>query len=120
MGITDGQLRSFIKSFMGFGDHHVMLKEVTKLSLTLEAKPQTTIAMVEFVVIDAFSPYNALLGHCHNGFSLDLDDHKNKWSRHRSFLYGCDQSPEMHVLKLGTEIPNLKQHNWSTELIWKF
>ena len=52
---------------------------------------------------------------CHNGFLLDLDDHKNKWSRHRSFLYGCDRSPEMYVLKLGIEIPNLKQHNWSTE-----
>ena len=49
----------------------------------------------------------------------DLDDHKNiKWSRHRSFLYGCDRSPEVHVLKLGIEIPNLKQHNWSTKLIW--
>ena len=44
---------------------------------------------------------------CHNDFPLDLDDHKNKWSRHRSFLYRCDQSPGMHVLKLGTEIPNL-------------
>ena len=45
------------------------------------------------------------------GFPLDLNDLKNKWSRHRSFLYGCDRSPEMHVLKLGIEIPNLKQHN---------
>ena len=44
---------------------------------------------------------------CHNGFPLDLDDLKNKWSRHRSFLYGCDRSPGIHVLKLGTEIPNL-------------
>ena len=32
---------------------------------------------------------------CHNGFSFDLDDHKNKWSRHRSFLYGGDWSPGM-------------------------
>ena len=39
---------------------------------------------------------------------------KVKWSRHRSFLYGCDRSPWMHVLKLGTEIPNLKQNHWST------
>ena len=54
---------------------------------------------------------------CHNGSPLDLDDHKNKWSRHRPFLYGCDQSLGMPVLKLGIEIPNLKQHNWSTELI---
>ena len=29
-----------------------------------------------------------------------------KWSRHRSFLYGCDRSPGAYVLKLGTEIPN--------------
>ena len=36
------------------------------------------------------------------------------------FLFWCDRSPGMHVLKLGIEIPNLKQHNWSTELIWKF
>ena len=43
---------------------------------------------------------------CHNGFSFDLDDHKNKWSRHRSFLYGCDRSPGTYVSKLGTEIPN--------------
>ena len=40
---------------------------------------------------------------------------KIKWSRHRSFLYGCDRSPEIHVLKLGTKISNLKQHNWSTK-----
>ena len=56
----------------------------------------------------------------HNGFSLDLEDHKNKWSHHRSFMYGCDRLPEMHVLKLGTEILNLKQHDWSTKMIWKF
>ena len=51
----------------------------------------------------------------HNGFPLDLDDHKNKWSRHRPFLFGCDRSPGMHVLKLGTEIPNQEQHNWFTK-----
>ena len=46
----------------------------------------------------------------------DLDDHKNKkWSRHRSFLYRCDRSSGIRVLKLGIEIPNLKQHNWSTK-----
>ena len=39
---------------------------------------------------------------------------KIKWSRHRSFLYGCDRSSGMHVFKLRTEIPNLRQHNWST------
>ena len=38
---------------------------------------------------------------CHNGFPLNLDDHKNKWSYHRSFLYVCDRSPGMQVLKLG-------------------
>ena len=43
-----------------------------------------------------------------NGFPFDLDDHKNNWSRHRSFYYGCDQSPKVHVIKLGIEIPNLK------------
>ena len=48
---------------------------------------------------------------CHNGFLLDLDNHKNKWSRHRSFLYGCDRSPVVHVLKLGIEILNLKQYD---------
>ena len=56
-------------------------------------------------------------GSSHNGFPLDLDDHKNKWSHHRSFLYGCDRSPGVHALKLGIEIPNLKQHIWSTELV---
>ena len=40
---------------------------------------------------------------------------KIKWSRHRSFLYGCDRSPGVHVLKLGIEIPNLRQYNWSTK-----
>ena len=39
-------------------------------------------------------------------YPLDLDDYKNKWSYHRPFLYGCDRSPGMYVLKLGTEIPN--------------
>ena len=52
---------------------------------------------------------------CHNGFPLDLDDHKTKWSRHRSFLYECDQSPGMHVFKLGSENPNLRQMDWSTK-----
>ena len=28
------------------------------------------------------------------------------------FLYGCDRSPGMHVFKLRTEIPNLKQNDW--------
>ena len=31
---------------------------------------------------------------------------KIKWSHHRSFLYGCDRSPETYVFKLGTKIPN--------------
>ena len=44
---------------------------------------------------------------CHNGFPPRLGRLKTiQWSRHRSFLYGCDRSPETHVLKLGTEIPN--------------
>ena len=57
------------------------------------------------------------VAHCHNGFPLDLDDLKNKWSRHRFFLYGCDRSPGIHVFKLGIKIPNLKQDNWSTKMI---
>ena len=52
------------------------------------------------------SPKIDLNGSCHNGFPLDLDDHKNKWSRHRYFLYGCDRPPGMHILKLGIENPN--------------
>ena len=47
-------------------------------------------------------------------FRLTWMTTKVKWSLHRSFLYGCDRSPGMHVLKLGTEIPNLKQNDWST------
>ena len=40
-------------------------------------------------------------------FRHDLEDYqKIKWSRHRSFLYGCDRSPGTRVYKLGTEIPN--------------
>ena len=50
-------------------------------------------------------------GNCHKGFPLDLDDHKNEWSCHRSFLYGCDWSPGVHVIKLGIEILNLKQND---------
>ena len=52
---------------------------------------------------------------CHNGFSLDSDDYKNKWSRHRSFLYGFDRSPGTYVLKLRIEIPNQKRHDWFTK-----
>ena len=33
---------------------------------------------------------------------------KIKWSRHRFFLYGCDGSLGVHVLKLGIKIPNFK------------
>ena len=43
----------------------------------------------------------------------DLNDHKNNMESPPIFLYGCDRSPDIHVFKLGTEIPNLKQHNWS-------
>ena len=44
----------------------------------------------------------------HNSFPPRLRmTTKIKWNRHRSFLYGCDRSPEVHVLKLGIEIPNL-------------
>ena len=52
-----------------------------------------------------------MYNNCHNDFSLDLDDHKNKWSRHRPFLYGYDRSPGIHVIKLRTEIPNQERHN---------
>ena len=41
---------------------------------------------------------------------------KIKWSRHRSFLYGCDRSPGVHVLTSGIKIPNLKQYDWSTKI----
>ena len=62
-----------------------------------------------------------LWGHhiCHNGFPLDLDDLKNTWSRHRSFLYACDRSPGIHFLKLGIEIPNLKRNAWSAKMDFK-
>ena len=36
---------------------------------------------------------------------------KLKWSRYRSFLYRCDRPSGTRVLKLWTEIPNLKI-NW--------
>ena len=53
-------------------------------------------------------------GSCHNGFPPRLGGlPKIKWSRHQSFLYGCDRSSGTHVSKLETEIPYLKQHNWS-------
>ena len=48
----------------------------------------------------------------------DLEDHKNKWNRHRSFLYGCDRSPGTHVSKLGTEIPNKKKYDMTGLLHW--
>ena len=35
---------------------------------------------------------------------------KIKQSRHRSFLYGFDRSPELRVFKLGTEISNQERH----------
>ena len=72
-----------------------------------------------------YSTLNKYLTCCYNIIVItvsrhDLDDHKNKWSRHQSFLYGCDRSLGVHVFKLEIEIPNLKQHNWFTKLIWKF
>ena len=61
-----------------------------------------------YVIKRAFSRRALILIEmCHNGFPLNLDDYKNKWSRHRSFLYGCDGSPELRIFKLGIEIPNL-------------
>ena len=51
-------------------------------------------------------------------FRHDLVDHKNKYGVATDlFLYRCDRSPGVHVLKLGIEIPNLKQHNWSTKIV---
>ena len=55
---------------------------------------------------------------CHNGFPPRLGWPQNKWSRHRSFLYKCDRSPGIYIFKLGTEIPNLKQYNWSMIKVW--
>ena len=36
------------------------------------------------------------------------------------FRTGVINHPGCNVLKLVTEIPNLKQHNWSTKLVQKF
>ena len=33
------------------------------------------------------------------------------------FCTGVIGHPGVHVLKLGIEIPNLKQHNWFTKLV---
>ena len=42
----------------------------------------------------------------HNGFPLDLEDHKNQNGVATDFSVRCDRSPGAYVLKLGTEIPN--------------
>ena len=57
------------------------------------------------VVREISKKEDSLCEWCHNGFPLNLDDHKIKWSRHRSFLYRCDRSPGIQFLKLwGSEI----------------
>ena len=87
------------------------LKEIEGVN-DLESVDLRKLSLVPDVVIPPkfkmpkFEKYDGTKCPCHNGFPLDLDDHKNKWSRHRSFLYGCDRSPGAYVLKLGTEIPN--------------
>ena len=57
---------------------------------------------------DFYGPFKSV-SLCHNDFPPRLGRPQIiQWSRHRSFLYGCDRSPEVHVLKLGIEIPNLR------------
>ena len=76
-------------------------QEITELKFKLRAKK------IQLDLDDLkISCYEQKIS-CHNGFPLDLDDLKNKWSHLRSFLYESDRSPRMHILKLGTEIPNL-------------
>ena len=48
---------------------------------------------------------------CHNGFPLDLEDHKNQMELPPIFSVRVWSVIRRHVLKLGIEIPNLKQHN---------
>ena len=62
-----------------------------------------------------------MIGGCHNGFPPRLGGlPKIKWSRHRSFLYGCDRSPGTYVSELGTGIPNQNDtnglRNWTENL----
>ena len=52
---------------------------------------------------------------CHNSFLFDLDDQKNKKSRHRYFLYGCDLSSDRHGSKLESQNPNSKRVDWSVK-----
>ena len=52
----------------------------------------------------------------HNGrqhmtkYWFDLDDQKNKWSRHRSFLYRCDWSPGIQFPKLSIRKSQFKKN----------
>ena len=101
----------------------------------------TTQSCIMSMLSRLIGPKNSSLGKVHNN-SVDITKMKRKnketisvvitvfrstwgttqikWNRHRSFLYGCDRSPGRYVLKLGIGIPNLKQHNWSTKLVWEF
>ena len=62
MGIRNDQLKPFPKPLMGIESHNVMPKGVIMLPLTLVEEPRMMTTMVEFMVIDAHFPYNALLG----------------------------------------------------------
>ena len=62
MGIMDDQLRLYPKPLIGFRGHSIIPKGVITLLLTLGEKPRKMNAMTEFVVIDASSAYNAILG----------------------------------------------------------
>ena len=55
-------MRPYPKSMIGFEGHGMIPKRVITLPLTLKVKPQALMAMIEFVVIDAPSTYNVILG----------------------------------------------------------
>ena len=55
-------MRVYPKPLIGFESHDIIPKRVITLPLTIGVEPQTTMAMIEFVVIDVLSTYNAILG----------------------------------------------------------
>ena len=92
-------------------------KEIENLeSSRKKAKNSKTIFFKELLF--SWEPVFGMINGCHNGFPLDLDDHKNK--RESPPIFSVRVWSVTRVLKLGTEILNLKQHNWSTKLIWEF
>jgi hypothetical protein len=62
MGIEQDRIKPFGSPLVGFGGEQVQPIGITPLSVTVGTAPRLSIVMMDFLVIDRPSAYNAIIG----------------------------------------------------------